>query len=315
MLHRALMTPRVLVALAISTAASGLAADYTFVPDKKDGTAGSTAISFTAPASWVGWKDDSHYFDRTDPFSRMLVESALTVGTSLSPLNCEPNSTCPTLTIDTFARESSAPPDINTALRRQATELWDPAPEVRKFGSFDTARAGVLTIWRARCEKCENQLVTLVALGDVVAMISLQGPDQKQTVAALDSLKELARSARISPATFTSPDMITVDARQSPAAIRQQLLELTPLGSAKETVYSILDRRIRKEPDAGKPGLSRRRSDFEVHLGWYDNPPGNAPAALGALETDRTHVNGVWRFGRDQKLREIDVRTKRVRMR
>ncbi|HSH39280.1 MAG TPA: hypothetical protein VK993_10880 [Chthoniobacterales bacterium] len=109
--------------------------------------------------------------------------------------------------------------------------------------------------------------MTVLSQRDVQVIISLCGPDLNYTVRKLDSLKQLAQSVRIKPGTFASADIIRINVRKPDAAIREQLLQLTPLGSARDDVFVFLDRRLRNHPySPDSSGLSRRGIDLEVDL-------------------------------------------------
>jgi len=73
--------------------------------------------------------------------------------------------------------------------------------------------------------------------------IDLGARDIKEVVAKLDSLKELARSVRITDPSLALMDIVDIDAaRLSDGAIKQQLLQLTPLGTLRERVDDFLQR-------------------------------------------------------------------------
>ena len=299
------------LATAVLAAASFscLAADYSFVPRQLDGGDGTTVISCRTPSGWSGWKDDPSSWKLFRPGDRRLVEGERTVRVSFSLLNCR-GASCPELSLDTAARASPGPPDIKAAVGNTARELVDTTARVTKVGSFDAGRFGRATIWKVH-RSTDHNFMTVLSDRDVQAIVSLSGPDSGRTLQHLDSLKELARSVRITKGTFTAADMIHINIHQPDAAIRAQLLQLTPFGSAKDDVFRFLDRRLLKDPyRADTTGLYRRGNDFEVDLGSYNGPlnVGQSRHMESTPFAGITVVKAVWRFALDQRLRDIEIR-------
>lgn len=71
---------------------------------------------------------------------------------------------------------------------------------------------------------------------------------------------------------LSAGDKIKINVRQSDATIRQQLLELTPLGTPADQVYRLLQSRLQTDhpdnPVAGAPGQPFQ-SAMAVDLGHY----------------------------------------------
>jgi hypothetical protein len=245
---------KLLAGLACLTCLSALGADYCLRPGRGDGTQADSVVCCTTPSGWRGWKDDADYrarIKRLDAYSTMWLRRLV----SFHQPNCEKGPECPYLALDARGRDPRGKPDIEAGLRDFINQLEQPqdlSPRhpscviVSRFGSFHTENSGEVTIWRIRCPSGSQRFVTLLAQRDVLVTIDLGGPNIKDIVPKLDSLKELARSVRIIDASLAVPDIIEIDAaRLSGEAIRQQLLQLTPVGTSMEKVHEVLEWRLR----------------------------------------------------------------------
>jgi hypothetical protein len=142
--------------------------------------------------------------------------------------------------------------------------------------------------------------VSLLAQHEVLVTIVLSGPDIKNVVPKLDSLKELAQSVRISEERLTLPDIVDIDPDPlSDEAIRQQLLRLTPAGTPMEKVYDLLQLRLESAPGYGEVtlGLHWVKDDLSMQLGSYPQP---GPFA--------TIVEAFWKSDKHHKLRDVEIR-------
>lgn len=142
--------------------------------------------------------------------------------------------------------------------------------------------------------------MSVFAERDVLVTIELGGPDIKDIVPKLDSLKELARSVRLADATLTLPDIVNIDPdRLSDEAIRQQLLQLTPVGTPMEKLYDLLQLRLEGAPGFGEVrlGLNWVKGDLSMQLGSFPKP---GPFA--------TLVEAFWRSDKKRELRDVEIR-------
>jgi hypothetical protein len=132
-------------------------------------------------------------------------------------------------------------------------------------------------------------------------------------------LRELARSVRITDAHLAIPDIIDIDAaRLSNEAIRQRLLQLTPLGAPREKVYDFLQRP--RLPD----DLHRNNGDLWSQIGRYSSPAARQRVQvkeyrLPTGEKIRQHISdspalppmitvrAFWKFDKDGKLRGVEI--------
>lgn len=322
-------------ALACSAYVSAHAAEYCLRPDKEDGTQANRVICCATPAGWQGWKDDPNSLASTQKLLKDSVTRALFQRSVwFLPSNCvaddkfrKERPECSTLTLETQARDSRGQPDVEAGLRdfldesEQPQDLSPRGPPcviVSRFGSFHTENSGELTIWQIRCPSGSQHLVTLFAQRDVLVTIDLGGPDIKDIVPKLDSLKELARSVRITNASLAVPDMIEIDARLSDDAIRQQLLQLTPPGTLRERVYHLLQ--SPRLPD----DLHRDNGDLRTQIGTYSGPLSRGRVQIKEYrppteEEIRRHISdpptlpsmravrAFWKFDKERKLRDIEV--------
>ncbi len=298
-----------LAGLACLTCLSARAAEYCLRPAKGDGTCADNVVCCTTPSGWQGWKDYPDYQDRIkrlDAFSTLWLRRSI----SFSEANCEKGTECAYLALDTRDRDSRGQPDIETGLRDfvdQLEQSQDPNPHeprcvvVNRFGAFDTQKSGTLTIWRLRCPSGSGYFVTLLTQSDVLVTIHLRTPDTKGVEPKIDKLKELARSVRISDASVTLPDIVEIDAaRFSDEAIRQELMQLTPVGTRTEKVQEILEWRLRlkgNQPVRIPRNLHRANDDLYTVIGSYPNP---GPFA--------TVVEACWKFDKQHKLRDVEIR-------
>jgi hypothetical protein len=282
---------------------SAQAAEYCMRPGK-----GNSVICCSTPVGWQGWKDEPHYEDRIkrlDPLSKAWVGKLV----SFHQPNCKEGPECPYLSLDTRGRDSRGQPDVETGLRKllqEKEQLQDLSPRKppcivgSRFGSFHTENSGDLTILRIRCPSGSQQLVTLFAQHDVLVTIELWGPNFKDILPKLDSFKELARSVRFTDASLTLPDIVDVNPDHlSDEAIRQELLQLTPIGTAMEKVYDLLELRLESAPGYGHVamGLQWAKGDLWMQLGNYPQP---GPFA--------TIVEAFWRSDKHHKLRGVEIR-------
>ena len=99
-------------------------------------------------------------------------------------------------------------------------------------------------------------------------------------------------------------DKIKINVRLSDAAIRQQLLQLTPLGSSMLQVSHFLEQGLYRESSVvdGPPG--HPLSGLWVDIGHYHEPRSFAEG----LFLFPTVVHAYWDFDKKNKLRNIQVR-------
>jgi hypothetical protein len=292
------------------TCASSQAVEYCLRPDKENGGQAESVVCCSAPAGWQGWKDDPHQRDRIkrlDAYSKGFLRRLV----SFHQSNCKQGwPECPYLSLKTTARDSRGQPDVEAGLREFLDESEQPqdlSPRkppcavVGRYGSFHTENSGDSTIWQVRCPSGEQHFVTLLAQRDMLMTIDLGAPAIKDIVPKLDSLKELARSVRIIDASLALPDIVEINVDHlSDAAIKQQLLQLTPLGTRMEKVYEVLDWHLwpKESPEIGMPGKQHWiNGDLQMQIGSYPNP---GPFA--------TLVQAVWKSDKQHKLRDIEIR-------
>jgi hypothetical protein len=327
------------------TCLSAQAAEYCLRPSKEDGTRSASVICCSTPTGWQGWKDDPKHLADTqrllkDPLIRALFQASV----SFFPSNCvaedrfrKKGPECPSLTLKTRARDSPGRPDAAPGLRDFLRELQDHPPDVHRdcdpvvsrFGSFDIGNSSGLTIWQIHCRKrpfSSDYLLTMVSQRDVLVTIYLEAADIKKIVPKLDSLKELARSVRITDGSLILPDIISVNVRLPDSGIRDQLLQLTPLRTSKNDVYRFLKSpRFYTDPlmseRAGE--MHRVNGDFWMEIGHYSNPVATGPRPKHFPPTEEeirsqmsapvtlpptTIVKAVWKFDKERKLRDIEIR-------
>jgi hypothetical protein len=318
------------------------AAEYCMRPGKEDGTQADSVVCCSTPTGWEGWKDDLKHLARTkklfkDPLTRALFQRSVW----FFPSNCvaddkfrKKSPECSSLTLETQARDSRGQPDVEAGLRDFLDQLEQPqdlSPRdqpcvvVNRFGSFHTENSGVLTIWRIRCPSGSQHFVTLLAQRDVLVTIYLNGPDIKDIEPRLDSLKQLARSVRITQGTLSTQDIISINVRLPDSAIRDQLLQLTPLRTPEDDVYRFLKSpRFYTAPlmpeRAGE--LHRVNSDFWMEIGHYSNPVPSGPRPKYSPPSEQeirsqisapvalpptTVVRAFWKFDKERKLRDIEI--------
>ena len=301
------------------------AAEYCLRPGNQDGTQADSVVCCTTPAGWQGWKDDPRYPDRIkrlDPYSKGFFNRLV----PFHQPNCKQGPECAFLSLRVIVRDSRGQPDVKAGLRDLLEELEQPqdlSPRkppcavVSRFGSFHIENSGDLTIWRIRCPSGSQELVTLFAHRDVLVTIELGGPDMKDIVRKVDSLKELARSVRIADASLALPDIVEIKIDHlSDAAIREQLLRLTPVRTPIEKVYDVLQSHLYRE-------VHRSNGDLWIEIGSYSKPVSqptatkswppseeeirsqiSAPVTLPPMTT----VRAFWKFDKERKLRDIEIK-------
>lgn len=101
---------------------------------------------------------------------------------------------------------------------------------------------------------------------------------------------------------LSAADTIRINVRQPDAAIRQQLLQLTPLGTSIEEVHSFLENRLARAQGTGVAGWPVRVSGafMVVDLGHYHEAKN--------VFMFPTVVQAFWDFDQQNKLRDIRVR-------
>jgi hypothetical protein len=198
---------RIVVLSACFVCLSLRAAEYCLRPSKEDGTEASSLICCATPAGWQGWKDDPHYWDGVKGLNKALLEGEHRMRVDFREIGCKNSPDCPTLTLDTWGRDSRGRPDIDQGMRdflrqiRQHQDVrHDPDLVVTRFGSFRTRNLGTLTVWKIRCSFWNDYLLTMITRRDMLLTIYLEGPDIKDIMSKLDKLEELACSARVSKA-------------------------------------------------------------------------------------------------------------------
>jgi hypothetical protein len=303
------------------------ATEYCLRPGKQDGTQANSVVCCTTPNGWQGWKDDPHYRDRInrlDAYSKGFLRRLV----SFHQPNCKKGPECPYLGLDARGRDSHCQPDVEAGLRDFLNELEQPqdlSPRhrpcvvVSRFGSFHTENSGALTIWQIRCPSGSEHFVALLAQRDVLVTIDLGGSDIKDIVPKLDSLKELARSVRITDASLALPDIVEINVDHlSDAEMRQQLLQLTPVGTPMEKVYEVLQSHLYKE-------VHRSNGDLWIEIGSYASAvsrrkPPPKEFRPPTSEEIRQHisdsptlplaivVHAFWRSDKQHKLRAIEIR-------
>jgi hypothetical protein len=101
---------------------------------------------------------------------------------------------------------------------------------------------------------------------------------------------------------LSAADTITINVRQPDPAIRQQLLQLTLLGTSIEEVHSFLENRLARAKGTHVAGWPVRVSGafMVVDLGHYYEARN--------LFIFPTVVQAFWHFDQENKLRDIRVR-------
>jgi hypothetical protein len=285
------------------------AAEYCLQPGKKNEKNPDTVVCCSTPAGWQAWKDEPNYEDRIkrlDPLSKGWLQRLV----SFHQPNCKQGPECPYLSLDTRGRDSRGQPDVETGLREllnESEQLQDLSPRkppcvlVSRFGSFHIENSGDVTIWQIRCPSGNQSFVSLFAQRDMLVTIQLGGPAIKHLVPKLDSLEELARSVRLTDTSLALPDLVEIDAvGLSDEAIRQQLTQLTPVGTPMERVHEVLEWRFRPK---GNQQISRLenlhwvKNDLHMEIDSYPNA---GPSA--------TVVEAFWKSDKQHKLREVEIR-------
>jgi len=188
------------------------AAEYCLRPSKEDGRVASSVICCATPAGWQGWKDDPHYWDGVNGLNKAILEGEHRMRVDFREIGCKNSPDCPTLTLDTWGRDSRGRPDVAQGMRdflrqiRQHQDVrHDPDSVVGEFGSFGDTIFGSLTIWQIRSSFWDDYFVTIIAQRDVLVTVYLRASDINYIVPKLDSLKELVRSLRVTPVSSPSP--------------------------------------------------------------------------------------------------------------
>jgi hypothetical protein len=296
------------------------AADYCFVPDKLDGTKALNAACCSTPHGWQGWKDDTGTANHQSSSDRSSLYGDQTYAVGFFKPNCTVRPECPHLRLETFARSTRGQPDSTTGLQTFLNELKrhkdsnrDPDPVVSRFGKFNDGKGGILTIWEVRSAFYDDYFVAMIAHADVLVRIYLQAADSNQLVNELDSLKELARSVKITAATLLSPDRIRIDIKGTDAVIRQQLLQLTPIGMALNEAHELLRVRLltRTLSTHETDGVRRVDDNLQAELGNYWDGKATTEVEAGGERHSvpaPTVVAALWKFDKNQRLRDIEIR-------
>ena len=105
---------------------------------------------------------------------------------------------------------------------------------------------------------------------------------------------------------LSAADKIKINVRQSDAAIRRQLLELTPTGTSAERVFEVLEYRLERDRGSHITGFPGQRpgSFMSVDLGHYFEPRSFSEGFF----LFPTVVQAFWHFDQQNKLRDIQVR-------
>jgi len=307
---------------------SATGAEYCLRPDNKYRAQTNSVVRCSTPAGWKGWKDDPSSQQRIKQFGDAYSRGWVGKMVVFHQPDCKEGPECPYLGLDTRSRDSRGQPDLEAGLRDFLNEREQPqdlSPRkppcvvVSRVASFHIENSGDLTIWQIRCPSGSQRFATLLAQRDVLVTIDLGGPDIKDIVPKLDSLKELARSVRITDASLVAPDIIEIDARLSDGAIRRQLLQLTPLGTLRERVYRLLQRP--RLPD----DLHRDNGNLWTQIGSYSGPASRQRVQvkeyrLPTGEKIRQHISDFpvlppaiavrvfWKFDKEGKLRDIEIK-------
>jgi hypothetical protein len=312
------------------TCASGQSAEYCLRPGKEDGTQASNVVCCTTPAGWQGWKDDPHYWDGVKGLNRVLLQGELTSRVFFTQPNCKDRRRCVKLGLITWAGDFGVQVDIKAGLRdflQQIEQSIDSQPsDVTQISSVNTPNAGSLTIWEFRSSRERNYIGALFTQRNVFVGIYLEAPDTTDIATKLDSLKELAWSVQITDARSASPDIVSINVGLPDSAIREQLLQVTPLGTPEGEAYRFL-----KSPRFYTAALMPERAgelhnvngDFWVEIGHYSNPlpTGPRPKYFAPSEQEirsqisapttlppTTIVKAIWKFDKQRKLRDIEIK-------
>jgi hypothetical protein len=207
--------------------------------------------------------------------------------------------------------------DFVEKIQHYRGECKDPHPSVTRFGSFDAGTNGRLTIWQIRCSCCKDYFLAFIAQGDALVTIHLEAPNIKDIVPKLDSLKELARSVRFYDASEVLPDIIKIDIEIPDEAIKEQLLRLTPLGTPREKAYEFLNSRLYKDSLDSKVGeLHPDNGDYYAQIGTDYTRSAELRSQTSAPDTipPEVVVRAFWRFDKDGKLRDVEIRRSTVEL-
>ena len=326
---------RLAAVFACSTCLSTQAAEYCVSPSNKDGAESRSVVCCKTPPGWQGWKDDPHYWDGIDRFTKALLQALYSSSVSFRKPHCKVRTQCIFLDLKTRGRDPGGKSDVEAGLRDFVDELEQPqdlSPRnhpcvvVSRFDAFHDEDFGVLAIWQIRCPAGSQHLVVPLAQRDVLVIIDLHGPDMKDIVPKVDSLEQLARSVRISVGSWLSPDIISIDVRLPDQAIRDRLLQLTPVGNSADEVCRFLESprllRITQAPEWGGE-LHWVDNDLWTEIGHYEDPIKTVPVPKPTITTDEAlraqpqrlpiHaptkiVKAVWKFDKQRKLRDIEIR-------
>lgn len=235
--------------------------------------------------------------------------------------------------LDIRGRDSHGQSDVDQGLRDFLRELREHPPDVHddcdpvvnRFGSFGMGNSGHLTVWQIRCRKrrgpespwsfANDYLLTMITQRDVLVRIYLSALDLEDMLPRLDSLKELARSVRITDASIALPDIVQIDVdRLSDEMIRQQLLRLTPRGIPMEEVHELVQARLIKGTldwrlvSKAVEEVHQANGDLYMEIGSYPNPsPASEPSVSKTFPSSMV-VTAFWRSDKQQKLRDVEIR-------
>jgi len=106
--------------------------------------------------------------------------------------------------------------------------------------------------------------------------------------------------------TVVAAERIRINVRQSDAAIRQQLLQLTPPGTSIDQIHDFLENRLARDEGTRIAGWPVRVSGafMSVALGHYFEPRSFSEGFF----LFPTVVQAFWHFDKRNKLRDIQVR-------
>ncbi|MBX6334914.1 hypothetical protein IRY61_06290 [Candidatus Saccharibacteria bacterium] len=231
----------------------------------------------------------------------------------------------------TWTGNVSAQGDPKRLLRhflQEIEESMDARPtDVKQLSPPNTVTAGASPIWEFRSSRSRTYAGVIIIRNDVFVGIYLEAPNELDIVAGLHSLKQLARSVRVTDARRTSPDIIAIDVRLPPNTVREHLFQLTPVGTPQEEVYRfVTSPRFLVVPlapmEAGKVHASK--DGFWMELGHYDSPaPSRMPRKHFPLNKEKIRsqisapmslppsaiVKAFWKFNKKHKLRDIEILT------
>lgn len=308
----------VLPFLACAAGSAVFAQQYAFVPDTMKSGPTHNAVICTTPSGWVGRKNDPDYWKGVSASDRPLIEGADSAGVYFTLPGCRFRPGCPAMKLDTTGLDAPEKASARTGLDILLREIHqhqgrgDPDSSVTQLADFDAGALGRPIIWQIRSTFAQDYLVVVLVRRDLLITAYLKSDDIKAIQDRLASLRELVRSIRIVPATFSTPDIIRISNRQPDAAIRRELLQLTPRGMPMAQVAEVVETRLMKESfeDHGETKVTLRTADeIQISLG-YESLDARALEAIGHNQTfpPVNTVRAVWLFDRAGKLRKVEVR-------